>query len=147
MNVLPFGKNKGQPLILLSNEYVAWLAGFENSIEKLAYRVLNCDCRSCSQFITVSNSSTQEDVFNTIRLCFEQGTLPICIHEDERAWWWIYMSHRGWVYKARDEFKRRGICRICMKRLVPIGDRRKNGAYHLDWDDRVTHKSCWRQTL
>jgi len=35
------------------------------------------------------------------------------------------------------------ICVICEKPLVSIGDRRKNGANHKDWDSRKMHKKCY----
>jgi hypothetical protein len=39
---------------------------------------------------------------------------------------------------------RLGDCYYCGKKLVPIGDRRENGADHNDWDSRKYHKICWR---
>ena len=35
------------------------------------------------------------------------------------------------------------ICVICKKPLVPVGNRRKNGANHKDWDSRKMHKKCY----
>jgi len=33
-------------------------------------------------------------------------------------------------------------CELCEKRLVPIGQSRKNGKDHRDWDSRRFHKKC-----
>lgn len=141
---LPFGKYKGHPLYRVPAEYLVWLAGFDNSLVRLASSVFRCDCAKCEQFYTNSNSETEEDVYNSIRNCFNDGVLPICIHEEDQSWWWIYMSHRDWIYKAREEFKSLGICRACFKRLVPIGTCRQNGKEHDDWEGRTLHKQCWK---
>lgn len=34
-------------------------------------------------------------------------------------------------------------CEYCNKKLVPIGNARKNGKYHNDWNTRKYHKKCW----
>jgi len=34
------------------------------------------------------------------------------------------------------------ICRLCGKPLVKIGNARKNGANHIDWNSRKYHKKC-----
>jgi hypothetical protein len=31
--------------------------------------------------------------------------------------------------------------------LQPIGNRRKNGASHPDWDERRLHKQCWHRLV
>lgn len=143
---LPFGKFKGLQLSQVPNDYVLWLAGFGRSLQKLAQKVYLCDCNLCSQFVANSNSESEEEVFNTLNQCFEQGIVPLCIHtEEEQIWWKTWMLHRDWIYKARDEFKARYICRICLKRLVPIGTSRYNGRSHGDWEGRITHKQCWRR--
>jgi len=36
-------------------------------------------------------------------------------------------------------------CKICNKSLVPIGNSRKNGKLHADWDTRTMHKKCFVQ--
>jgi hypothetical protein len=36
-------------------------------------------------------------------------------------------------------------CEYCGERLVVIGDRRKGGARHRDWDSRTMHKKCWKE--
>jgi len=38
-----------------------------------------------------------------------------------------------------------GHCLLCKNKLVSIGSRRVNGAYHDDWDSRKYHKKCWKQ--
>lgn len=35
------------------------------------------------------------------------------------------------------------LCEHCGKKLVAIGNRRKNGKSHDDWDSRKYHKKCW----
>ena len=35
-------------------------------------------------------------------------------------------------------------CEICKKPLVAIGNKRKNGANHKDWDTRKMHKQCYK---
>ncbi len=34
-------------------------------------------------------------------------------------------------------------CKLCNKKLVPIGNLRKNGKCHSDWKTRQYHKKCW----
>lgn len=34
-------------------------------------------------------------------------------------------------------------CKHCNKKLVPIGNARKNGKCHSDWASREYHKKCW----
>jgi len=36
------------------------------------------------------------------------------------------------------------ICKLCKKSLVPIGNKRKNGADHNDWKKRKYHKKCFK---
>ena len=38
-------------------------------------------------------------------------------------------------------------CEICKKPLVAIGNKRKNGANHKDWDTRKMHKQCYKTQL
>lgn len=143
---LPFGKYKGLQLSQVPPDYLVWLSGFGRSLETLASNVFDCDCDDCNQFVVNSNSETQEEALNSIRDCLNHGIVPACLHSDEeRIWWKVYMFHRDWIYKARDEFKLRGICRICLKHLVPIGQSRWNGAVHPDWEGRTTHKQCWKR--
>lgn len=143
--MLPFGKYKGQPLILVPDEYLAWLAGFGKSLESLATDVFDCDCAECERFYTNSNSETVDDLLNALRGCMNDGNVPICVHEEERPWWVVYAKYRSWIYSAREEFKARGICRACFKPLVPIGSSRRNGKFHDDWEGRTLHKQCWAQ--
>lgn len=35
-------------------------------------------------------------------------------------------------------------CKICNKKLVAIGNARKNGKMHIDWASREYHKKCWK---
>jgi hypothetical protein len=35
-------------------------------------------------------------------------------------------------------------CTWCGKSLVAIGNYRKNGKPHNDWQDRKLHKKCWK---
>ncbi|XRB07878.1 hypothetical protein NFJ02_33g84290 [Pycnococcus provasolii] len=38
-----------------------------------------------------------------------------------------------------------GPCKLCGKRLPPIGRARRNGAsHHNDWETREYHKKCWK---
>jgi hypothetical protein len=37
------------------------------------------------------------------------------------------------------------ICTMCKARLVPIGNRRKNGKNIKDWDNRTMHKKCFKE--
>lgn len=34
-------------------------------------------------------------------------------------------------------------CEFCNKKIVPIGNSRKNGKNHSDWYNRKYHKKCW----
>lgn len=34
-------------------------------------------------------------------------------------------------------------CKHCNKKLVSIGNKRKNGANHKDWETRSLHKKCY----
>ncbi len=35
-------------------------------------------------------------------------------------------------------------CKFCNETLVSIGNKRKNGANHTDWEGRDLHKKCWK---
>jgi len=35
-------------------------------------------------------------------------------------------------------------CKWCGKSLVTIGNDRKNGKHHDDWEYRELHKKCWK---
>lgn len=35
-------------------------------------------------------------------------------------------------------------CNFCNKPLVPIGNARKNGKFHNDWQNREFHKCCYK---
>lgn len=35
-------------------------------------------------------------------------------------------------------------CEYCQKKIVAIGDSRKNGSKHKDWEKRKLHKTCWK---
>jgi hypothetical protein len=142
---LPFGKYKGQPLSSLSNEYLAWLCGFGNTIDKLAETVMaNRDFDACAMWIKTANIETIEDCKNTLVASFRDGVMPNCIVGESRAWWLVYLHHKSWIYRARDEFKSRYLCIVCLTRLRPIGTSRLNGYNHHDWEGRIMHKQCWR---
>lgn len=38
-------------------------------------------------------------------------------------------------------------CEYCRKKLVPIGNARKNGKLHRDWNTRKYHKKCWIKVI
>lgn len=38
-------------------------------------------------------------------------------------------------------------CKECGKTLLPIGNARKNGKCHGDWDTREYHKKCFKQII
>jgi len=38
-------------------------------------------------------------------------------------------------------------CKLCKRKLVPIGRSRKNGKFHNDWNTREYHKKCWLKIL
>ncbi len=38
-------------------------------------------------------------------------------------------------------------CKLCRKKVVPIGAKRKNGKDHKDWKTRNLHKKCWRDVV
>jgi len=35
-------------------------------------------------------------------------------------------------------------CKLCKQKLVPIGNKRKNGKDHNDWNTRQYHKKCYK---
>ena len=35
-------------------------------------------------------------------------------------------------------------CIVCEKPLVSIGNKRKNGKSHDDWNTRISHKCCYK---
>lgn len=37
-------------------------------------------------------------------------------------------------------------CEHCGRTLVKIGNARKNGKNHKDWENRTMHKECWKRT-
>lgn len=39
------------------------------------------------------------------------------------------------------------LCKLCNKKLVLIGSKRKGGAAHADWNTRKYHKKCWKQKM
>lgn len=142
---VPFGKYKGHSLHLLPDEYVLWLAGFDNSIDHLAETVmLNQDFDACAKWIRTAGVETTEECKETLTNSFRDGVMPDCIVGVNRPWWFVYLNHRNWIYRARDEFKARGLCAVCLTPLVPIGTSRKNGYKHHDWAGRIKHKQCWR---
>jgi uncharacterized protein (DUF3820 family) len=146
---LPFGKHKGQPLILLSNEYVVWLSGFGNTIDNLAETImLNQDFEVCKRWIKNANVETIDECKNSLISSFRDNVLPDCIVGTEnRSWWWVYIHHKEWIYRARDEFKSRHLCSVCLTPLRPIGTSRRNGYKHHDWEGRTMHKQCWKNQL
>jgi hypothetical protein len=38
-------------------------------------------------------------------------------------------------------------CKMCGKTLALVGDARKNGKMHQDWNTRDYHKSCYKEHL
>jgi hypothetical protein len=38
----------------------------------------------------------------------------------------------------------KNICSYCKKVLQPIGNKRKNGKLHNDWNTRKLHKKCFK---
>lgn len=143
---LPFGKYNGQPLTSVPNEYLAWLSGFGNTIDGLAETImLNRDFDACAKWIKNANVETIEDCKNTLISSFHDGVMPSCIVGESRSWWLVYLRHKPWIYRARDEFKRRYLCVVCLTSLRPIGTSRLNGYKHDDWEGRIMHKQCWRR--
>lgn len=148
MPVLPFGKYKGKELKDVPTDYIAWLAGFENTIRSLAETImLNSEFDLCATWIRNSGVKTIEECEDMLHNSFNDGIMPNCIVGVTRPWWYTYLHHKEWVYRARDEFRTRKLCHICLRPIVPIGLSRKNGREHLDWEDRTTHKSCWRRNM
>lgn len=109
--MLPFGRYRGQPITLVPDDYLVWLAGFDNTLLRLASNAINCKCKDCVQFCSAYDTRTDKEVFNAIRDSFNDGVMPECVHEDVQRWWRVYMNYRDWVHAAREEFKKRGICR------------------------------------
>jgi uncharacterized protein (DUF3820 family) len=142
---LTFGKFKGKRLNEVPISYLLWLAGFDNNLKTLAETVMmNKDFDSCASWLCAANVETLEECENMLKRSFDDKVVPICIVGQDRAWWTVYTYNRRWVYLAREEFQSRGICRICLGKLVPIGLSRANGKEHPDWHGRTTHKGCWR---
>ena len=102
---LPFGKHKGQPLSLLSDEYILWLAGFENTIDNLAETVmLNQEFEVCKKWIKNTNVESIDDCRNVLISSFRDKVLPDCIvGKEKQSWWWVYIHHKDWIYRARDD--------------------------------------------
>ena len=141
---LPFGKYIGQPLTSVPNEYLVWLAGFGNTIDRLAETVmLNREFDACADWIKTANIETTEECKNTLIASFRDGVMPNCIVGESRSWWLVYLRHKPWIYHARDEVKKRYICVTCLTRLRPIGTSRLNVYNHHDWEGRIMHKQCW----
>lgn len=57
---------------------------------------------------------------------------------------WLWRSHPETVQAARSYVKKRNMCRVCFRPLVPVGSARANGKAHADWGGRQYHKQCWR---
>ncbi len=144
METLPFGKYKGTTLEQLPSEYLLWLAGYDYNIRDLAEQLSDCGCDLCVKYRTLSGCSTPEECESFLDQSFRDKVVPNFIQGQSKPWWTIFALYRNWVFKARDEFKKRHICRDCLKKLVPIGTSRRNGAWHNDWDDRLLHKQCWK---
>ena len=145
---LTFGRYRGKRLQEVPDEYVVWLAGFENNFKNLATTVMSCECKACLSFKHNSGSTTVEECEEVLRRSIdEDGVVPFCVCGPSKPWWTTYAAHKDWVMNARREVTLRRICTVCYKKLVPVGHDRLNGKDHPDWNGRTMHKNCWKNVF
>ena len=58
---------------------------------------------------------------------------------------WLWQNQEDAIEKARGYVKEQRLCVDCLKPLVAIGEGRKNGKSHPDWEERQLHKHCFRK--
>lgn len=100
----------------------------------------NKKCRCCDGEIEGCDSRTRRKC--TTPYC--DIVLPLCIailHAGKCINCDMIIGFRG--QDVVEKIGHSNFCQYCFKSLVPIGDRRKNGAPHKDWDSRQYHKKCW----
>ena len=49
------------------------------------------------------------------------------------------------IEAARKLASQRRLCCHCWKFMPPVGNSRRNGKLHDDWDSRFLHKKCWSE--
>ena len=132
--VLLFGKHKGKRLDQVPNEYVGWLTMWE-VFYHCCNDVANCE-GECGGQVKI-RCSTKKD-------CGRYCNPPNCATCESLT---FLKRQTEVVTAARDETKRRRLCRECWKVMPSIGHNRTNGAGHSDWDERFLHKKCFREIV
>lgn len=49
------------------------------------------------------------------------------------------------VIQLKERWENEKYCQLCFKHKVPIGNSRKGGKEHNDWESRKYHKKCWKE--
>ena len=115
LHILPFGQHKGTPLEHTPFGYMYWLSGGNQKIR---------NCQSWQRIRSFWPDYTQ----------LARNLVKVQYPSNEKK---PSMSQNSKTPTRR--------CRRCDKKLVPIGQSRKNRAAHQDWDTRRYHKRCWKQ--
>ncbi len=162
--MLPFGKHKGLYFEQIPFEYVLWLADYKISnnknnpirepLEELVDNIwsnkdANCGCtlgtKMHSAFCPMIclDSTREKTKEKTIKMIYEDE-VSFDSAKHFKPWVWIYVNHKEAVENAREYVNESSKCFKCYKKIVPIGNSRKNGKSHNDWEDRKLHKKCWK---
>jgi hypothetical protein len=160
---LDFGRYEGERFHDIPMHYILWLAGLSltdrgkevDDLETVATIIwkrskgnMNADCE-CTQ-------KHQLDCDYVILRPTTDGTYDALLRfietDDCKHSCFQYLKHLGKYAEARDEARvyLRAECNRCWdcgRPLQPIGNRRKNGANHPDWDERRLHKQCWHRLV
>ena len=163
---LPFGKHKGCTLAQVPRDYLIWLAGKEvlpnrdnPLIENVLDDVVNniwqnrsadclyeCDAKShlpnCHRICLGSTwESTREKLVQMV------NAREVTFNNARRiqAWIWVYVNHKDTIEAAKRylETSLSNMCYKCYKPLTSVGNARRNGKAHDDWEGRRFHKKCW----
>ncbi len=162
-HIMSFGKYKGLYFEQIPFDYVLWLASIKLSnnksnpiydpFEELVDNIWNnkdskCGCTTgtkghsvfCSMYCLDNDRDKTRE--KTIKLIFED---KVSFNEVKylKPWIWVYVNYQATVSNAKKYVEESEKCYMCYKKLVPIGNSRKNGKSHNDWEDRKLHKKCW----
>jgi hypothetical protein len=159
---LPFGKHKGAKLSVLVKtnfQYVLWLSGRHlewnkdrtyNVVDQCAKKIgtasryKNCDCpEKPEHLVDCLGHYAGETVEDTARLINERlDVFDFPKFGYAKAWMVVNRNHPEATRAAADLIDTKRLCWACGKKLQAIGNARKNGAHHDDWNTRALHKKC-----
>ena len=65
------------------------------------------------------------------------------VQSNHKSFDWILTHKKDFHEHAKQYLD--GKCWHCGGKIVPVGNKRFNGACHEDWDGRYLHKKCWKE--